>query len=490
MGEQLRAKYELLKAKAILKARSGLLPFVQLTKPDYEAQWFHGEICQVLDRLERGELKKVMIFVPPQHGKSQISSRHFPAYALGRNPDRKIALCSYGADHAQSFNRDVQRMIDSEIYNGVFPRTTLNASNVATTSKSGYKRTANIFEVVDHTGFLKTVGVGGALTGTTVDIGIIDDPFKDREEAQSGRIREKVWNWYTDVFETRLHNDSQQLMLFTRWHEDDLAGRALQRDGIVEEGGEWVVIKFPAIREPGYHVSDYVNDPRKPGEALWPERHAAEKYFKMKDTSPRTYWSLAQQEPAPMSGNILKREDLRVVTISQVPKGALKATKHFVADTAYTKNTDNDPSAVLCYSVFQNQIYLWDYIRFWRELSEAVTEIEEFVSEWGDSKSRLYIEPKASGLSIYQEIRKSSLLNVSKYKLQDGDKVARLNGVEPKIATGRVNILKGQWNEQFIGECLVFPNGKHDEAVDTLVMAITQGLVRGSRRRGRRTTSG
>lgn len=471
-------EHDALEAKVIKKARRGLSAFIRFTKPDYSQQWFHKEVCKVLDKFERGEIKKLMIFIPAQHGKSEISSRRFPAYALGCNPDRKIALCSYGAEHAQAFNRDVQRIIDDEEYYKVFPNTTLNASNIATSSKSGYKRTANIFEVVDYHGFLKTVGVGGALTGTTVDIGIIDDPFKDREEAESGRIREKVWNWYTDVFETRLHNDSQQLMLFTRWHEDDLAGRVLERDGVVEEGGEWVVIKFPAIREEGYHVSDYVNDPRKPGEALWPERHEAKKYFKMKDTSPRTYWSLAQQEPAPLEGNILKRESFQVVKIKDVPKEALRALKHFVADTAYTKNSDNDPSAILCYSVYNNAIYLWDYSRFWKEFSGAKGTIIEFVEDWGSGKSRLYIEPKASGLSIYQSIKDETLLNVRKYRLTDGDKISRLNAVEDKISSGRVYLIHGAWNDQFIKECISFPNAKHDEAVDTLVMAVNQGLIR------------
>lgn len=207
---------------------------------------------------------------------------------LGIKPKTKICVCSYSATLAESFNRDIQRIIDDMPYHKVFPDTVLNESNVTTDAHGAYLRNSEIFETVGYRGFVKTVGVGGSLTGTPIDIGIIDDPFKDREEAMSIRIREKVWSWYTDVFKTRLHNESQELIIMTRWDSDDLAGRILKRDK------DWEVVTFQAIKE-----REIPGDPRQIGEALWPEKHSLERILAIKNTSPFTFDSLYQQEPKP-----------------------------------------------------------------------------------------------------------------------------------------------------------------------------------------------
>lgn len=224
--------------------------------------------------------------MPPQHGKSELATRRLPSFILGKNPDLKIAICSYSATIASSFNRDLQRIIDDIPYSEVFPNTTLNESAALNPSKNTYLRNSETFEIIGKQGFVKTVGVGGSLTGTPVDIGIIDDPFKDREEAMSNTIREKVYNWYTDVFMTRLHNDSQQLLIMTRWHQSDLAGRILETDN------DWEIVIFPAIKE-----RENKSDPRKIGEALWPEKHSLERLIKIKSDTPLTFNSLYQQEP-------------------------------------------------------------------------------------------------------------------------------------------------------------------------------------------------
>jgi len=256
--------------------------------PAYEMQFFHAHICDRLTAFARGEIKKLMVFMPPQHGKSQLTTRMFPAYALGRNPNAKMVVASYNATLASRFNRDIQRIIDEKKYHEVFSETVLNESNVVTVSDS-FLRNSEVFEIVGHSGFLKTVGRGGALTGTPIDIGIIDDPIKDRAEAMSMTIRESLWSWYEDVFETRLHNDSQQLLIQTRWHEEDLAGKLLARDN------DWEVIVFEAIKE-----NDYPYDNRALGEALWPEKHSLERIEKVRENSPLTFNSLYQQSPKPL----------------------------------------------------------------------------------------------------------------------------------------------------------------------------------------------
>lgn len=269
-------------------AKRNFADFIRYTKPDYTFNWHHKALCDTLDRFQRGEIRKLMVFMPPQHGKSQATTRHFPAFVLGERPETKICVCSYSATLAQSFNRDIQRIIDDTLYHDVFPVTILNQSNVTNNAHGAYLRNSDIFETVNFRGFVKTVGVGGSLTGTPIDLGIIDDPFKDREEAMSIRIRDKVWSWYTDVFKTRLHNTSQELLIMTRWDEDDLAGRILKMES------DWSVVVFQAIKE-----REVPGDPRQIGEALWPERHSLERILAIKETSPFTFSSLYQQEPKP-----------------------------------------------------------------------------------------------------------------------------------------------------------------------------------------------
>lgn len=298
--EQIKA-LEIYEQAAIRKAKSDFAAFVLYTKLDYDMQWFHKVICNKLTEFEQGKIKKLMLLAPPQHGKSELSTRRFPAYLLGKNPNRKIVIGSYNSTLATNFNRDVQRIIDDELYHKIFPNTILNESNVSTDRRQNYLRNSEIFETVGYKGFVKTVGRGGALTGTPIDIGIIDDPIKDREEAMSLTIRESAWNWLTDVFETRFHNASQFLFMVTRWHEDDPAGRLLKRDGEVKNGGEWTVIKFPALKT--NDPSDF--DPRQLDEALWEERHSKLRIDLIRSNNPRTFNSLYQQDPKPDDSDVL-----------------------------------------------------------------------------------------------------------------------------------------------------------------------------------------
>lgn len=232
--------------------------------------------------------------MPPQHGKSELVSRRLPAYMLGKNPDTKVVVASYSAYLAGRFNRDCQRIINSPEYMDVFPDTTLNRS-IQFNPSNDYLKNTNIFEIVGHTGFYKAVGVGGALTGTPADVMIIDDPVKDNVEAMSPVYQQRNWNWYTDVVETRLHNDSQVLITQTRWHAEDLSGKLIAK--MADEDGEvFEILKLEAIKETDTHP----DDPREIGDALWPDKHSKEKTLKVKRKSLRTYTSLYQQDPRPV----------------------------------------------------------------------------------------------------------------------------------------------------------------------------------------------
>ena len=206
--EQVRLEKELLRRKA----QKSLLPFVLYTMRSYLVKPFHRHVCNTLDRFLDGEIKRLMIFMPPQTGKSELSSRRFPAYALGRDPNKRIGIFSYSADLAVGFNRQIQQIMLDESYQEVFPDTKLPQR-----SDVGYKRTGEMFEVPGHRGFVKTVGVEGSLTGTPLDIAVVDDPHKDLLEARSPSRQNAIWSWYETVLETRLRNNGQILCLLTRW---------------------------------------------------------------------------------------------------------------------------------------------------------------------------------------------------------------------------------------------------------------------------------
>jgi phage terminase large subunit-like protein len=297
-------------------------------------QWFHEYICQKLTDFSNGKIKKLMVFMPPQHGKSQLTTRLFPAYQLGKDPNKKIVIASYNATLASRFNIDVQRVIDDMKYHDVFPDTLLNSSNVLKVSESAL-RNSELFEIVGYKGFLKAVGRGGALTGTPVDIGIIDDPIKDRAEAMSEVIREGLWSWYQDVFETRLHNNSQQLLIQTRWHENDLAGKLLKRDS------DWDVIVLEAIKE---NEKDY--DPRSLGEVLWDSKHSLERIQKIKETSPITFNSLYQQSPKNIDdmGLLWNRDIIEKFRIKVLPE---KLKIVVAIDPAITSSSNSDETGLI-----------------------------------------------------------------------------------------------------------------------------------------------
>lgn len=313
-------------------ARLDFREFVQYTKPDYQFNWHHDLLIDYLQDFAEGRIKKLMVFMPPQHGKSELTSRRLPAYLLGIKPKLKLIGCSYSASLAASFNRDVQRIIDSEEYHDIFPDTYLNSSNVRTAAQGSYLRNADMFETVGHRGFYKSVGVGGSLTGTPADIGIIDDPVKDAMEAESQTYRARVWDWFTQVFMTRLHNDSQIIITQTRWNLDDLSGRILKA---MNNDNSWTVLSLPAICEGSVNA----NDPRDIGEALWEQKHSLKRLNDIKAANPRAFHALYQQDPKPFEGGLVYPI---FKTITQTEFDAIKGLDAYGLDFGY-----NEPSAMV-----------------------------------------------------------------------------------------------------------------------------------------------
>jgi len=269
-------------------ARRNLNFFIEKTMPSYESQWFHNVICRNIEDWFSGKGKdKLMVFLPPQHGKSQISTRHAPAWILGKEPNCKVGVAAYNSTVASKFNRDVQRIMDEDEYKQIFD-TRLPSPMDANLSRNNHE-----FDLVKSRGSLVSVGVGGGLTSRQIDVMIIDDVYKDAKEAWSPVQRDNVMEWYRTVVETRLNNGSKVLIVFTRWHEEDLAGKLLE-----EQPKQWDVVKIPAIK-----VNDLdPNDPREIGEALWPDKHSIKKLRDIERRDTTTFENLFQQDPQPTKG--------------------------------------------------------------------------------------------------------------------------------------------------------------------------------------------
>lgn len=445
-------------------SRERFWAFMPAMKPGYDLQWFHKHIADTCQRLLEGDIHKLMIFLPPQHGKSEIVSRCFPAWALGRNPRLKIVGCSYSADLAQQFSRTIQRAIDSEEYKRTFPETFLNDANIRTIAR-GYIRNVDMFETVGYGGFYKAVGVGGSLTGTPVDIGIIDDPVKDALEAYSSTYRDRVWQWYTDVFLTRLHNKSKQLIIMTRWHDDDLAGRLLE-----SEGDDWTVVSIPAVCEV---EGDNGVSNRKIGDALWPNRHSLERLKEVEQRSPRTFAALYQQRPTIEGGNIIKRDWFRHVTQAEFDRIHGVEPMVFFIDTAYTDKKDNDPTGIIATCKIGNDIYIAHGEKVLMRFPDLLRFLPQYCQQHGYTHaSSVRIEPKANGLSVIDQLKATTGLNVVATPSPKDSKETRLNVASPTVESGRVVLVDGAWTEQFIDEVCGFPSKPHDEYVDVLCYAI------------------
>lgn len=440
--------------------------FLDYSSPTYDRQWFHTLIADKCQQLLEGKLgtDRLMIFVPPQHGKSEIVSRKFPAWALGVNPLLKIVGSSYSADLAEQFSRSIQRIIDSGEYSEVFPNTFLNNQHVTHDKKRGWVRKVDMFETVGFGGFYKAVGVGGSLTGTPADIGIIDDPVKDAQEAYSPTIRERIWNWYTDVFLTRLHNNSKQLLIMTRWHEDDLAGRLLEK-----EPQKWTVIRIPAIKED----DRLAEDPREMGEALWESMHSLESLIEAEERSPRTFAALYQQRPSIAGGNIIKREWFGRIKLAEFNRIYDGEPIVFFLDTAYTEKTENDPSGIIATCKIGNDMYITNAKKVLMKFPDLIRFVPQYARENGyGARSSIRIEPKANGISVVDQLKEVTGLNIIRTPSPKDSKETRLYAASPSVEAGRVILVDGAWNEAFIDEVCGFPAKPHDEYVDTLCYAV------------------
>ena len=279
--------------------------FASEVYPFLDMQAFHSRYYRLLELFACGKVRRLIVSMPPQHGKSVGASTLLPAYMLGLNPDMRIAIASYSSMLASKFNRRVQRILESREYGALFPDTSIKQGG----RPPQYIRTADEVEIVGHDGGLLSVGREGSLTGNRVDCFILDDLYKDAMEANSPIVRENCWEWYTSVVKTRMHNTSQELIVFTRWHEEDLIGSLRQMEHVVDMtswddvervGDGWLHLNFEAIKTG--EKSEI--DPREAGEALWPERQSVALLEQKRRLDPVRFEAMYQGRPSSRGGQL------------------------------------------------------------------------------------------------------------------------------------------------------------------------------------------
>jgi predicted phage terminase large subunit-like protein len=460
-------------AKEIAKslARKSFKHFVRYTKDDYEFNWHHEALCRKLQDFADGKIKRLMVFMPPRHGKSELTSRRFPAWLLGRNPKTKIIATSYASELASSFNRDVQRIIENPLFHELFPDVNLNGSNVRTTQS--WLRNNDIFEIVNHGGYYRCAGVGGAITGLGGEFLIIDDPFKNYEEAKSPTIRKKVFEWYTSTLYTRQEKNAGILLIQTRWHEDDLAGMLLN---LMKRGGDfsdqWDVINFPAILE-----SENPTDPRSVGEVLWRNKYD-ERWMNVTKSNLGTFQfsALYQQNPTPDEGRVVQSHWIQswkylpshfddLIQSWDMSFGAINDTASFVVGAVY--------------GIKGSQVYLVDQVRGQWGFNETISQFELLTKRYPKAFRKL-VEKKANG---------SAVIDVLKNKIQgiipiepEGSKESRFMSCQPLFEAGNVFYPDESihpWVIDHKAEIIGFPNAKHNDRVDAESQALNHFLLKG-----------
>jgi predicted phage terminase large subunit-like protein len=421
-----------------------------------------------------GDITRLMIFMPPQHGKSEGVSRRLPAYALGRNPDARVITCSYANTLAKAMNRDVQRIIDSPDYRELFPGTRLSGRSSASSVGQHYTRTSNLFEVVGRRGSYRSAGVGGGITGHGFDIGVVDDAIKGREQADSPTIRNKVWDWYTNEFFPRRAADARILVTATRWHRDDLPGRLLKQ--AKEPGAEqWTVLELPALRR---SVVTHPDDPRKEGEALWPAFKSADELERQKKLDRHAFSALYQQDPSEAGGSEWppsyfgpwiwcpaekwpREFDMRVIAVD--PSKGKQDKRHDysaivfigIKDGLVYVDADLDrrpPDRIVRDTIRMCELYKPDFVGI-----EAVQFQEMLVPEFR------------------RQVGTRFHLRIPVYAMQPAGvpKIVRIRRLGPYIVDREIRFKQDSPGcHLLVDQLLDFPNADHDDGPDALEMAV------------------
>lgn len=439
-----------------VRAARAYVDFSYFVDYDSEGRDREGKHLDVLDetlvKVSLGELKRVIVTMPPRHGKSERVSKKFPAWHVGRNPTDEIILASYSVDLSRGFSR--------------IARDTLMANKkVFEVDVDPANQSAESWGIDGYRGGVTAAGVGGAITGKGAKIAIIDDPVKNAEEADSETMREKIWEWYTSTLYTRLTPDGRIIVVMTRWHEDDLVGRLLKKEADeiaegVHVGERWTVINFPALAE----QDDFLG--RAEDEPLWPEFGFDKRRMEQTkiDVGSRVFNALYQQRPSAAEGNFLKREWWRYYE-NAPPFASLLIS----VDAAFKDDDDSDYVVIQVWGKSQANMYLVDQIRAKLNFPATIQSIRNICAKYPEAAVKL-VEDKANGSAIIQTLQGQigGIVPVN----PEGGKVARVNAVSAYIESGNVYLPRTTWINDFVEEAASFPNGKNDDQVDAMSQAL------------------
>ena len=450
-AERLRLELRLSLLEARDKATTSFLDFAKYVWPEMLVGEHHKRIAAAFDRVIEGKCKRLIIAMPPRHGKSQMGSYLFPAYLMGRLPQSKLIVGSHTAELAQRFGRMIRNLVDEEKYRELFPDMKLSAD-----SKAAGRWNTNLG------GEAFFIGKGGAMTGRGGDIIILDD-ILDEQDAISDTAMGNTWEWYESGPRQRLQPNGAIILINTRWKTDDVAGRLLKMQSNIK-ADQWEVLEFPAILPSG--------------NPLWPEYWKLEELEKVKFSIGLKKWNAQwQQQPTNDEGAVLKRDWWRKWKHDEPP-----ACDYILQtmDTAYSKKETADFSVIATWGVFYPNadggpalILLavnkgrWDF----PELKRIAKSEYQY---W--KPDNVLIEAKATGTSLQQELRKMGI-PVTMYspggRRTGQDKISRANAVAPILESGMVWYPESEeFAQELVEECAAFPNGSHDDQVDVTVMAL------------------
>lgn len=407
-------------------------------------------MCEKLKQVERGEIKRMMLFMPPRHSKSMTVAETFPSYFIGRNPRRRVIAVSYSGALAYRFGRANR----SKLYEF--------GEQIFDIRLSKDKTSMTNWEVAGTSGGMLSIGVGGSITGHGADLMIIDDPIKNRKEAESIAYRERLWGEWQSTLLTRLQPGGAVILVVTRWHEDDLPGRILE-----EEGSDWEVIRMPAMAEDE-------NDPlgRRPGEALWPEEFDEAWAEEMKrEVGEYTWASLYQQRPAPPEGGMFSRGWFETIDIAPQDLRMVRYWDLAASEAAGSSYT----VGLLLGKDKDSNFYVLDVQR----IQGTPAKVEELVKRTAERDGKeikivMEQEPGSSGVNTIKYYNRMLAGYPFFGRKETGSKEVRALPVSAQAQAGHIRLVKAPWNRAFLNELEVFPYGANDDQVDALSGAFNE----------------
>ena len=427
------------------KAKNDFLSFVKCMWPDFVEGSHHRHIAEKFNKLATGEINRLIVNMPPRHTKSEFASFLLPSWMVGRNPKLKIIQTTHNAELAVRFGRKAKNLIDSEDYQKIFSTTLQEDSKAA-----GRWETAQGGEYF-------AAGVGGAITGRGADLLIIDDPHSE-QDAMSKTALESAYEWYTSGPRQRLQPGGKIVLVMTRWSTKDLTGLLLANQKEAK-ADQWHVVEFPALMDHG---------------PVWPEYWSKDELEKVKATLPVAKWNAQwMQAPTSEEGAIIKREWWNVYKKETIPP-----LQHVIQsyDTAFLKKESADYSAITTWGVFypdedsKTNLILLDAVKGRYEFPELRRLALQQYKYW--QPESVIIEAKASGLPLTYELRQMDIPVINFTPSKGNDKHARVNAVAPLFESGMIWAPEQKFADEVIEECAAFPNGDHDDLVDSMTQAV------------------